>query len=89
MNDLEIFKVKSHVEFSFSDSKIAKIAEKAYIPELQQRKPKRSRILMKRTDNIIRFEIISQDIIAFRASINDIINFGKIINDSLNIYYNF
>ncbi|NHJ23370.1 MAG: hypothetical protein EAX89_02255, partial [Candidatus Lokiarchaeota archaeon] len=59
------------------------IAYNSYLPEFNIKKSKRSKIRLERKENLLIFNVKSEDITAFRASINEIISFGKIIEKSL------
>ena len=83
------FSIKSTIEFNFESSRIRDISYESFLPEFKKLQTKRSQIsIEKKNENIIVFEIQSNDITAYRASINEIISFGKVIANSLEIVNN-
>ncbi|MFX0181248.1 MAG: KEOPS complex subunit Pcc1, partial [Candidatus Hodarchaeota archaeon] len=79
--------IKSTIEFNFKNSHLCEISYNSFLPELNVKKSKRSKILMEKKDSSLIFKIESKDITAFRATINEIIGFGKIIDNTLRITY--
>ncbi|MHA2430744.1 MAG: KEOPS complex subunit Pcc1 [Promethearchaeota archaeon] len=85
MSNNNYYTIKSTVEFNFTNSHLCEISYNSFLPELDERKSKRSKMSMEKKDSSLIFNIESKDITAFRATINEIIGFGKIINNSLRI----
>jgi len=85
MSDNNYYTIKSTVEFNFKNSRLCEISYNSFLPELEVKKSKRSKISMEKKDSSLIFKIESKDITAFRATINEIVGFGKIIDNSLRI----
>ncbi len=83
MKKSNAFRIKSKVLINFKNSSLCEIAYNSYLPEFNIKKSKRSKIMLERKENLLIFNVKSEDITAFRASINEIISFGKIIEKSL------
>lgn len=83
MKKSNAFQIKSKVLINFKNSSLCEIAYNSYLPEFNIKKSKRSKIRLERKENLLIFNVKSEDITAFRASINEIISFGKIIEKSL------
>lgn len=88
MSNNNYYTIKSTVEFNFKNSHLCEISYNSFLPELDERKSRRSKITMEKKDSSLIFKIESRDITAFRATINEIIGFGKIITNSLRIAHN-
>ncbi len=85
MSDNNYYTIKSTVEFNFKNSRICEISYNSFLPELEVKKSKRSKISIEKKDGSLIFKIESKDITAFRATINEIVGFGKIIDNTLRI----
>lgn len=79
------FTINSIIEFNFKDSDLCEISYNSFLPELNERRSKRSILSMEKKETTITFKIKSKDITAFRAIINEIIGFGKIIENTLRV----
>ncbi|MFX0029743.1 MAG: KEOPS complex subunit Pcc1 [Candidatus Hermodarchaeota archaeon] len=86
MNQTNVFKIQSTIEFDFNKSDLRDYSYNSFIPELNKLKTNRSNVsLTKKNKYKLIFKIESNDITAFRASINEIISFGKIIDNTLQL----
>ncbi|MFX1496795.1 MAG: KEOPS complex subunit Pcc1 [Promethearchaeota archaeon] len=85
MSKNNYFAINTIIEFSFKDSDLCEISYNSFLPELNERRSKRSKLSMEKKETTIMFKIESKDITAFRATINEIIGFGKIIDNTLKV----
>ena len=85
MSNSNVFSIKSSVTLHFDDSQLRDMAYNSFIPEIKKLQTKRSKVTMKKSNNLLLFDIESTDITAFRASISDIISLGKIIESTLKL----
>jgi len=76
------FQIKATIEFLFTSEKICSSAYNSFLPELDLKSSRRSKISMEKQENSLLFRVESSDITAFRASINEIIGLGKVIDST-------
>jgi tRNA threonylcarbamoyladenosine modification (KEOPS) complex Pcc1 subunit len=85
MNNQNFYSIKSLIEINFKNSELCEISYNSFLPEFNNRRSLRSKIMIEKKEKSLTFQIESNDITAFRASVNDIINFGKIIDNTVRI----
>ncbi|MFX1256459.1 MAG: KEOPS complex subunit Pcc1 [Promethearchaeota archaeon] len=83
MNQVNYYSIQSTIELKFNNPETRDISYNSFLPEYNELKSKRSKIIIKKKNNSLIFYIKSTDITAFRASINDIIALGKIIEQTI------